>query len=68
MQKPGWIRLSIHPTTTTAELEYVCNSVKDLADNHQQWGKEYSYNSKTNEFIHQNALNLEKELVESWFD
>ncbi len=68
MQKPGWIRLSIHPTTTTAELEYVCNSVKDLADNHQQWAIEYNYNSKTNEFIHQNALNLEKELVESWFD
>ena len=67
IHKPGWIRMSVHPTTTTAEIEYVCNSIKALAENHQQWSKDYSYNPKTNEFAHVKALNLEEEMVNKWF-
>ncbi|MCB0383055.1 MAG: aminotransferase class V-fold PLP-dependent enzyme, partial [Psychroserpens sp.] len=26
VRKPGWIRMSIHPTTTNAEMEFVCDS------------------------------------------
>ena len=67
IHKPGWIRLSIHPTTTTNEIEYVCNSIKDLAENHQVWANDYNYISKTNEFVHKSNLNLEFEMVEDWF-
>lgn len=67
IHKPGWIRMSVHPTTTTAEMEYVCNSVKALAENHQKWSKDYNYNPKTNEFAHEKALNLEEEMVKKWF-
>jgi hypothetical protein len=27
LTKPGWIRMSIHPTTTNAEIEFVCNGI-----------------------------------------
>lgn len=37
IRKPGWIRMSIHPTTTSAEIEYVCNAIKSLAENHKEW-------------------------------
>lgn len=67
IKKPGWIRMSIHPTTTTEEIKYVCDSIKSLAENHKIWEKEYAYNGKTNEFNHKNALNIEKEMVQSWF-
>lgn len=67
IQKPGWIRMSIHPTTTTEEIQYVCESIKQLAHNHKEWQNWYNYTPKTNEFIHKNALSTEKELVESWF-
>ena len=68
MKKPGWIRMSIHPTTTDKEIEYVCESIKDLAKNHQIWALDYVYNKNTNEFVHKNATSYEDELVASWFN
>lgn len=67
IRKPGWIRMSIHPTTTSAEIEYVCNAIQSLAENHKEWAKEYQYNAETNEFLHQNATSFENKLVEHWF-
>lgn len=67
IKKPGWVRMSIHPTTTTEEIQRVCDSIKALAENHQEWGKEYHYNTKTNEFTHKDDKLLVKELVKTWF-
>ncbi|WP_396167330.1 aminotransferase class V-fold PLP-dependent enzyme [Flavobacterium sp.] len=67
INKPGWIRMSIHPTTTTEEIIFVCQSINDLANHHQDWEIDYQYNNKTNEFIHKNATNPEKEMVANWF-
>jgi selenocysteine lyase/cysteine desulfurase len=67
MRKPGWIRMSIHPTTTNAEIEYVCNGIKSLAENFKTWSLDYNYNKETNEFIHKKAQNLEDKLVQKWF-
>lgn len=67
IKKPGWIRMSIHPTTTDEEIAYVCESIKELAKNHETWSLDYSYNKSTNEFVHKNATSFEDELVESWF-
>jgi selenocysteine lyase/cysteine desulfurase len=67
IRKPGWIRMSIHPTTTTAEIEYVCNSIKSLSYNHKIWDLDYIYNKDTNEFIHKNTIATEDKLVQDWF-
>jgi selenocysteine lyase/cysteine desulfurase len=67
ISKPGWIRMSIHPTTTSKEIEFVCKSIISLSQNHQEWAKEYEYNSKSNEFVHKSGLLVEKELVKNWF-
>lgn len=66
-EKPGWIRMSIHPTTTNEEVDYIINSVKEVALNHQKWAKEYSYHSSTNEFTHTKATSFESDLVSNWF-
>jgi YD repeat-containing protein len=68
IQKPGWIRMSIHPTTTNAEIETVCNAIIALAENHQNWSKDYNYNPTNNEFVHKNAQNHTKKMVDHWFD
>jgi selenocysteine lyase/cysteine desulfurase len=67
IRKPGWIRMSVHPTTTTEEIEMVCDSIKALADNHATWALDYTYNKNTNEFVHYDAKPLEDDLVKSWF-
>ena len=67
IRKPGWIRMSIHPTTTNAEIEFVCKGIKALAENHKTWALDYDYNKTTNEFVNKNAQPLEDELVKNWF-
>ncbi len=67
IQKPGWIRMSIHPTTTNAEIAMVCTSIIALAENHANWSDDYIYNKTTNEFCHKEAKSSEKEMVSGWF-
>lgn len=47
-QKPGWIRASIHPTCSNEEIMYLADSIVQLAQNHGEWTKEYSYDPKAN--------------------
>jgi selenocysteine lyase/cysteine desulfurase len=65
IQKPGWIRMSIHPTTTNAEIKYVCESIKALAQNFKEWGNDYNYNRSNNEFTNKTAENPIE--VKEWF-
>ena len=67
IQKPGWIRMSIHPTTTDEEIEFVCASIKALASNHKAWASDYHYNAATNEFAHHDSTGAEKAMVARWF-
>ena len=67
LDKPGWIRMSMHPTTTNAEIAFVCQSIKDMAANHKEWALDYNYNRDTNEFIHKDARNNERQMVSEWF-
>jgi selenocysteine lyase/cysteine desulfurase len=67
-QKPGWIRMSIHPTTTQEEIAFVCDSIKSLAKNHQDWAKDYVYNNRKNDFEHLLKNHQVDEMVDSWFE
>lgn len=67
IQKPGWIRMSIHPTTTSNEIQFVCDSIKALAQNHKEWAKDYEYNSKSNEFDFKGAKSVDENRVEELF-
>ena len=65
--KPGWIRMSIHPTMTNEEVAELCDALIELSENHPIWSKEYEYNAKTNEFTHLHFEDKTADLVESWF-
>jgi len=68
-KKPGWVRLSLHPTSSNEELEFVIHAIKQMCQNHVEWSKEYRYDPKTNEYTH---LNENKDIlykeVSSWFN
>ena len=68
--KPGWIRLSLHPTMLNKEVMYVMNSISALAQNFKEWSKDYKYVSKTNEFefIAENHSCKNKKRAENWFE
>ncbi len=42
--KPGWIRLSIHPTHSDMEIRFMINAIQELAANHGEWSKAYHIN------------------------
>lgn len=50
-QKPGWIRMSIHPTMTNDELYFVINGIKEIVANIDEWEKDYKYLVSKNEFV-----------------
>jgi len=66
--KPGWIRLSLHPTMTNDELFFIIDAIKQTAENAGEWGKDYIYNLHTNEFHH--STFPERQLADfyGWFD
>ena len=65
-EKPGWIRLSLHPTMTNKELRTVLEAIKETINNIKEWEKEYSYSNKTNEFYN-TKFNGEAVKLEEWF-
>jgi selenocysteine lyase/cysteine desulfurase len=67
IQRPGWIRMSIHPTSTNAEVAFICESIKEMAKNIDNWKNDYQYNAQTNEFVNKADTKQEKNLVKSWF-
>jgi selenocysteine lyase/cysteine desulfurase len=50
--KPGWVRLSVHPTMTNDELNTVIQALHDISENIDQYLEAYSLNHSTNEFEH----------------
>ncbi len=68
--KPGWIRMSIHPTMSNAELEFIVDSLEELAANFEEWGNDYEYNLHTNEFKYKEGdFDIQqKDKVEAWFE
>jgi selenocysteine lyase/cysteine desulfurase len=66
--KPGWVRLSLHPTMTDDELMFITGAIAQVAENSGEWGKEYYYNRHTNEFHHHRYPEKELPVTLRWFE
>ncbi len=66
-EKPGWVRLSLHPTTTYRELFFFMDALKQIIKNHDLWKKEYIYDPKKNEFEHYSRLTRQPQWLKEWF-
>ncbi|WP_271405006.1 aminotransferase class V-fold PLP-dependent enzyme [Tenacibaculum soleae] len=66
-EKPGWVRLSVHPTVTNEEIQFICHSLKTLTENIKEWSKDYKYDMVKNDYIHITTEPIEKKLIADWF-
>jgi selenocysteine lyase/cysteine desulfurase len=66
--KPGWVRLSIHPTMTNSEIEYIMDAIELTALHFEEWGEDYAYDGEANEYVFKAAEKKEMRKVEGWFD
>tara|TARA_R110002073_G_scaffold220418_1_gene380584 strand:- start:72940 stop:74460 length:1521 start_codon:yes stop_codon:yes gene_type:complete len=65
--KPGWVRLSLHPITTNDEVAFICDAVKQIAENIEEWSKPYTYNQQSNEFECKEGDEAVIAQVKKWF-
>ena len=65
--KLGWVRLSIHPTTTDDEIDYIIDAVAQIVRHGEVWGKDYRYDPHTNEFTHRRKPTDLRPLIDRWF-
>ncbi len=66
-EKPGWVRLSLHPTLTNDELYYIVDAIRQVSEKHKEWEKDYVYNKHTNEFRNINEAEDKTSLIKPWF-
>lgn len=67
--KPGFVRVSLHPTLSDEELNYILEALETIYMQKDYWQSQYSYQILKNEYIHNDFLNAEVEDdIESIFD
>jgi selenocysteine lyase/cysteine desulfurase len=66
--KPGWVRVSLHPVMTGDEIQYFLQALNEVVCHVEDWKKEYIYNPKKNEFEHHSRVNKKPDWIEKWFE
>ena len=67
-EKPGWVRMSIHPTMTDEELYTILTAIEEVAKNAKEWEEEYDYVVEVNEFFHKTREKDLKHEISDWFE
>lgn len=67
-EKPGWVRLSIHPTMTNEEIYFIANAVNQIVSNISLWEKDYKYDSYKNEFENILRESAHSKIIKRWFE
>lgn len=67
--KPGWIRMSIHPTMTNDEAKYLLDSIESVSKHGAEWAKDYEHDPTTNEFtcVENDCNGFIHNKVDKWF-
>ncbi len=50
--KPGWVRLSIHPMMTFAEVDFILSAIADIARHGKDWEDDYDFDHGSAEWRH----------------
>ncbi len=53
-EKPGWVRISLHPVLSEEEVSFIAAAVHEVLDNYERWQEDYILDPHTAEFHHRN--------------
>jgi selenocysteine lyase/cysteine desulfurase len=68
LAKPGWIRLSVHPTMTNAEIDFIMDAIVLTAANFQKWAEDFIYDPGSNQYLFKGAGLTGENKIEGWFN
>ncbi|MBC9914981.1 aminotransferase class V-fold PLP-dependent enzyme [Chitinophaga varians] len=67
--KPGWVRLSIHPTMSNREIHSILDAIEATILHVKLWERDYTYDPASNEYhFREIAIKKPPQQVLSWFD
>ncbi len=49
--KPGWVRISLHPTSTDEEALYICRAIREIIANIDEWKVGYQFDPSQGDYI-----------------
>ncbi|MBI9108966.1 MAG: aminotransferase class V-fold PLP-dependent enzyme [Spirochaetales bacterium] len=49
-EKPGWVRISLHPTMTDEEVRFTGQAVVEVIQNYKEWKEDYLFHTCSGEF------------------
>ena len=67
LSKPGWVRLSVHPIMTDAEIGWIMDAIELTALHFQEWSADYVYEPESDEYCCKGWMSKEGVRVEDWF-
>ncbi|MDH4092501.1 MAG: aminotransferase class V-fold PLP-dependent enzyme [Cyclobacteriaceae bacterium] len=66
-EKPGWVRLSLHPVMTRNEVHFIIDAIEQIASHPERWMDQYRYSSHTNEYRPVQENQALRSLLNKWF-
>ncbi len=64
--RPGWIRLSIHPTHSDEEIETILKGIEYVAKHHVSLAEKYTYNTRKNIYhCHSHTNSFEEDFLDA---
>ncbi|MET1254739.1 aminotransferase class V-fold PLP-dependent enzyme [Aliikangiella maris] len=49
--KPGWVRISLHPTSTDAEVIAISQAIKQIITHIDEWKKDYRFDTRHGDYL-----------------
>jgi len=50
-RKPGWVRISMHPTSTDDEARYIAHSLAEIVENIREWECDYHFDPSIGDYL-----------------
>ena len=67
-EKPGWVRWSLHPTTTNAEVDLMIRALHDITGNIGDLSQQYDYDNHHNVYWHKKEVpERHQKKIMDWF-
>jgi len=67
-EKPGWVRLSLHPVMTLEDVHFIADAIEQIALHPERWMDQYRYSSHTNEYHPLQENDELKRQLSQWFN
>lgn len=64
--KPGWVRISLHPTMTDDEVDYIARAILEITENYVEWQKDYRFNPHIGDYERLDGFTFKKNISEEF--